>query len=77
VTHNACFPAGVLVKLHHVESRISNNLLKCKQFSRKTCITCRRLKTTLGYIMLNFDRKVSFQVVQAVYINSAKKQTIY
>jgi len=39
--HDACFPAGLLafsklLKLHQTEGRISSNLLKRKQSSRKT-----------------------------------------
>jgi len=32
------------LKLHQTEGRISSNLLKRKQFSRKTSFVCRRLK---------------------------------
>jgi len=46
--HDACFPAGLLafsklLKLHQTEGKISNNLLKRKQSSRKASIVCRWL----------------------------------
>jgi len=47
--HDACFPAGLLaffsklLKLHQTEDKISSNLLKRKQSSRKTSIVCRWL----------------------------------
>jgi len=54
--HDACFPAGLrfnkLLKLQQTECKISSNLLKRKQSSRKT-IVCRWL-----YCLLLFTLKI-------------------
>jgi len=59
-----CLHFNKLLKLHQTEGRISSNLLKRKQSSRKTSIVCHWLKIELSIVLEEFQYFSRFFIFQ-------------
>jgi len=71
-----CLHFNKLLKLYHTECRISSNLLKCKQSSKKTSIMCRKLKlafTRLATLDMAIVRKEKDNRLSALFYCLSKR----
>jgi len=59
-----------LLKLHQTEDKISSNLLKRKQSSRKTSIMCRRIKTNKSHLNYLRSYKILLKNLQSFTIRT-------